>query len=234
MSPPAATKRTARSPGESRATCGAAPRSSLITTPPKPRSPRSRPVTIRVRERGRGAGVDARVDRRRHHHERDAGPRPRPERRQVRVVGGGDGVGDAGGGVGVAGDPAQAGEVLDRDVDAGGRHAAGEGEPVRRDGARAWSRTRGRGRRSAGSRRRRRHGVEHRREVDVDPGRAQLGAPLPWRRALQGAPATACPGDGASGCGEARALQPLDQPALLVGGDEQPDARRGEACAVAR
>jgi len=71
------------------------------------------------------------------------------------------------------------------------------------------------------------HCVEHRREVDVHAGRVQLVAPaarepsqlLRRNRALL---------HGAHDPGEPRPLKPLDEPAFLVGRDEQLHAARCE------
>ena len=228
MSPPAAMKRTARWPGEYCATCAAAPTSSLITTPRKPSSPRSMPVTM-VRENAAGfAGSILRVDRGRHHHERHVVAHRGAERREVRVVAGGDGVGHPGRRVGVAGDPAEAREVFDGDVDPGGRHAVGDRQAVRRDRLGVWPYSRSRS--PIGG-------------LPVEPGGtvSSTGARLrftPTRAA--GCPrycACVCNSAGASWpCttalgmrGEARPLQPLHRPALLVGRDEQAGVARREA-----
>ncbi len=104
------------------------------------------------------------------------------ERGQVGVVARGHGIGDARGRVRVPGDPAEAREVLRRGVD------VRRGEPAQHGDARARHRAgmppvlavEVADRRVGG--RAGRHRVEHRREVDVHAGTAQLVAPAAARR----------------------------------------------------
>ena len=194
-----------------------------MTTPRKPRSPRSMPVTIGRRERGRRASGRSGC--------RSPSTSSRTARRRLiaaangaryGVVAGRDRIGDAGGRVGVAGDPAEPGEVLDRGVDAGVGQALRDRDAVRLRPPPACGRTRGRGRRSAGcccwpGR----HGVEHRREIDVDARAAQLAAPAASRPSA-GCAGPACPARPRSGCSRspARACRCTRPPSWSVD-DEQ-------------
>ena len=197
--------------------------SSVTITPRKPRSPRNMPVTI-VREKIAGVPGSMRaVVGRRHHHERHCAPgRPAANGCRYGSSTRGDGVGDPAGRVGVAGHPAETGEVLGGGVDPG--VGLGRGRPRRREldtraGVRPYSRSRspiGRVARCAG-----RDGVEHRREVEVDAGGGELAAPLRRSR-----PAATAVGDCAllrprSGSSRSPARSGVARAALLVGRDEQ-------------
>ncbi len=176
------------------------------------------------RERGRGAGVEAAVDRGRHHHDRDAGVDGRPERPEVGVVARGHPVGDPGPGVGVGVHPAEAGEVLDGGDDATVAQPRQERDAVPGHGPRgvaelpvvASDRRVVRGGLPA------RDGVHHGRQVEVDPRLAELPGPL-LRGAAEPGGRPAALHERGRHVGEPRPLEHLDQPALLVGGHEQPD-----------
>ena len=137
---------------------------------------------------------------------------------------GGDRVGDAGGRCRCCRRPGPGRGSAWRWSDAG----RGQALRVRRcrgsvtDGRRA-ARTRGRGRRSAGcSPESAGHGVQDRRQVDVDAGARSW--PPHCLASARSVAAAIVPCVTALGMGEKPGpLQPLDLAALLVGGDEQPD-----------
>ena len=125
-SPPAARKPIARAAGDTPLTAAAAPRSSETMTPPKCSSlPQDGPHHPRGEHR-EVLRVDPRVGGQGDHDEGHPRADGRLEGPQVGIARRGDGVGDSRAEVGVAGDPAQAGEVL------GGRRHACLAHPARK------------------------------------------------------------------------------------------------------
>ena len=172
-------------------------------------------------------GVDPRVTGQGDHDERHARVDGGLEGPEVGVAWGGHRVGDPGGQVGVARHPAQPGEMLSGGGDPGLPHPPDERHAVRGDGGRIGAELahqRADWLVEAGGPRR--DHVHDRGQVEVDAGQLQLASPfggLPPQHAGGQFPL----GHGRWDRREARAAQPLDLTALLVGGDEEPDPRRG-------
>ena len=172
-------------------------------------------------------GVDPRVASQGDHDERHARVDGRLEGPEVGVTGSGQRVDDPGGEVGVAGHPAQSGEMLGGGGHSGLPHPAEERHAVRRHGLRVAAilapqradRLVPRG--GPG-----RDHVHDRGQVKVDAGLPQLASP-PGGLPLQRAGGQLALGHGRRDRREARPSQPLDLAAFLVGGDEEPDPRGG-------